>query len=93
MDKTFGIHTKGNKHFIGNKEIKFDKDDIIIDKTRRFKGTKGLWELIVSKDPEKFDGVDYNTYAEILIMTNAMHHHNDPNNSHPKSSGGTKWKK
>ena len=28
-----------------------------------------------------------------MIKTNALHQNNNPNNSHPKSSGGDKWNK
>jgi hypothetical protein len=49
-DTTFGIHDSGGKFYIGDTEVPFDGDDIIVgDKV--YEGTPGLWELIVSKTP------------------------------------------
>ena len=88
VDKIFGIYNKDNRFFIGDKPIEFDHDDIIIDQSR-FKGTLGLWELIVSKDPIIFDDEDYHDYVRLLTKTNAM---KQPNSNKPKSSKSKKYK-
>ena len=60
-------------------------------------GTAGLWGLITSKNPDKdsidWDKMDLKDYERLMIKTNALHQINNPNNPHPKSSGGKKWLK
>ena len=93
-DKTFGIRKEKGHHYIGNKHVIIDNNDIIISKNgERFKGTPGLWELIMSKIPKYFTDKDYDDYEDLMIMTNALHSGNNEDNPHPKGSGSTKWKK
>lgn len=68
--------------------IKLDKStgDIII-KNKRFKGTKGLYELIFYKDPQ-YEDDDLIAYKNILILSNA---HRDTL-GRLKSSGLDKYK-
>ena len=93
-DTTFGIRKEKGHHYIGNKHVIIDNNDIIIaENGERFEGTPGLWELIMSKNPKKFyTGKDKENYEDLMIMTNALHRDNDENNSYPKSSGSAKWK-
>ena len=60
-----------------------------------YEGTPGLWELIVSKnaDDKIYTNDDYDNYAMLILKTNTLHRDNDPNNIHPKSSKGQKWKR
>ena len=52
-DRTFGIREKGKRNFyIGSKKATIDDNDIIIG-DEKFKGTPGLWELLMSKQPKK----------------------------------------
>ena len=91
-DKTFGIRKEKGHHYIGNKHVIVDDDDIIIrENGERFKGTRGLWELIMSKTPKNYTDKDYDNYEDLMIMTNARGY--DEDNPHPKGSGSTKWKK
>ena len=46
-DKTFGIYDKDGEFYIGDKPVVI-KDNIIVD-DEEYKGTPGLWELIVAK--------------------------------------------
>ena len=93
-DKTFGIRKEKGHHYIGNKHVIVDDNDIIISENgERFEGTPGLWELIMSKIPKKFTDNDYDNYEDLMIMTNALHRNNDEDNPHPKGSGSTKWRK
>ena len=93
-DTTFGIRKEKGHHYIGDKHVIVDDNDIIIrDSGERFKGTPGLWELIMSKIPKNFTDKDYDNYEDLMIMTNALHRGNDEFNPHPKGSGSTKWKK
>ena len=93
-DKTFGIRKEKGHHYIGNQHVIIGKNDIILPKyNERFKGTRGLWELIMSKTPKNYTDKDYDNYEDLMIMTNALHRGNDEDNPHPKGSGSTKWKK
>ena len=40
-----------------------------------------------------WDKIDLKDYERLMIKTNALHQNNNPNNPHPKSSDGKKWKK
>ena len=51
-DETFGIRNEGGLYYIGNKRATIANNDIIIDDVK-FKGTPGLWELLMSRQPEK----------------------------------------
>ena len=91
-DKTFGIYDKDGKFYIGNKEVNIKNNNLYVD-NEEYRGTSGLWELIVSKDPvvDKYNPIDYENYKKLLIQTNTMHSVKNPNK--PKSNKGNKWKK
>ena len=91
-DKTFGLYDDKGKFYIGNKEAKIKDNNIIVD-NEEYRGTPGLWELIVSKEPNKniYNPIDYENYKKLLIQTNAMKSAKNPNK--PKSNKGLKWKK
>ena len=59
-----------------------------------YEGTPGLWELIVSKNPD--DKIcthdDYGNYERLMLKTSALHRDNNPDSNYPKSSKGKKWK-
>ena len=90
-DKTFGIYDKDGKFYIGNKEVRIEDNNIIVD-NEEYQGTAGLWELVVSKNPNRdiYNPTDHENYRKLLIQTNAMQNANNPNK--PKSNKGTKWK-
>ena len=91
-DKTFGVRKEGGRHYIGDQHVIIQDNDIILTKRgERFMGTPGLWELITSKNPKNFTEEDYGEYKGIMILTNALHRNNDPNNPFPKGSKSTKW--
>ena len=91
-DKIFGMVKKDNKYYIGDKPIKIKDDNIIID-DKVYPGTPGLWELIISQDPQEgqITEEDYKNYVRILTQTNAIYQKNDPNTKKPKSSKSYKW--
>ena len=93
-DRIFGIYPdENNKLKIGNKFLKFKGNNIIID-DKEYTGTEGLWELIVSKEPQEgiYTDDDYIEYINLLVQTNTIHQKNDPNTPYPKSSSSEKWK-
>ena len=92
-DVTFGIRKEKGHHYIGNQHVIIDDNDIIIAKDGdRFEGTSGLWELIMSREPGGFSKKDRYNYGRLMLKTNALHKHYDPNNKYPRSSGSYKWK-
>ena len=91
-DKKFGIRKEGIHHYIGNKHVIIKDNDIIITKTgERLEGTTGLWELIMSKNPQNFSDMDYDNYRYLIITSNVLHRGNNPKNPYPKASGSYKW--
>ena len=92
-DRSFGIYPdKDNKLKIGSKEIIVIGNDIKIE-DKIYPGTPGLWELIVSKEPQegKYTEDGYLNYVNLLVQTNTIHQKNNPNSPKPKSSTSEKW--
>ena len=91
-DKKFGIRKEKGHHYIGNKHVIIKNNDIIIAKTgEKLDGTRGLWELIMSKNPENFSDMDYDNYRYLITMSNVLHRGDNPKNPYPKASGSHKW--
>ena len=57
---------------IGNKEIKIDDDDIIVDRSR-YHGTSGLWLLVTDKYPDGYNESDYRWYTDSLHQIDALY--------------------
>ena len=93
VDKTFGLYDKDGQFYIGNSPIEI-RDDNITVKGKVYQGTPGLWELLVMREPDDnvYTDEDKSNYAEILDMTSAMKHGNDPKSKKPKSSRGFKYR-
>ena len=92
-DKDFGISKKGKDHYIGKEHVIIKDNNIFLPKLgETFVGTRGLWELLTSKNPQNFDDKDEDMYEDLMIMTNALHRDNDENNPHPKGNHKSyKW--
>ena len=91
-DKTFGIRKIDNHHYIGNTHVIVKDNDIIIaNNGETFKGTPGLWSLIMEKIVGDYLKEDYDNYTRLMIKTNALHRENNPDNPHPKANPGPKW--
>ena len=94
-DRSFGIYPDANNKLkMGSKYLKYLKGNNIIINGNEYKGTEGLWELIVSKNPRegKYTEDDYIEYINLLVQTNTIHQKNNPNSPKPKSSSSEKWK-
>ena len=91
-DTTFGIRNEEGLYHIGNKQATIVNNNIIVD-VEKFRGTPGLWELIMSKnpDPEYFTKEDYENYAKLMVKTNALYRDNNPKSSRTKNSRSDKW--
>jgi hypothetical protein len=91
-DRMFGIRKEiDGKYYVGNKEVKFDNDDPIIDGIK-YKGTPGLWELLTMKSPKTFSVEDENNYREILYFTDARYYPSFDSNKKPGFTNSTKYK-
>ena len=94
-DKNFGVRKKKGHHYIGDKHVIIDNNDIIIKEDgTKFIGTPGLWELITSKKPERpsFNDDDYLEYDILMRKTNSIYSNNDPTQNRAKGNHrGKKW--
>jgi hypothetical protein len=56
---------------IGVSNVTIDEASDIYVNDRRFRGTKGLWELLIRKKPnlDLITAQDYEKYKSILLMT------------------------
>ena len=92
-DTNFGIRKEKGHHYIGNQHVIIKENNIFLPKfNERFDGTRGLWELIMSKNPENFTDKDYDMYEDLMIITNALHRNNDEDNPHQKGNHKSyKW--
>ena len=89
-DTTFGIRNVEGLYYIGNKQATIMDNNILIG-DEKFKGTPGLWELLMSKNPDNFTNNDYDEYEKLMVKTNALHKDYNPNNPYPRSSRSDKW--
>ena len=89
-DTTFGIRNEEGLYYVGDKQATIVNNNTIVD-GEKFRGTPGLWELIMSKNPEDFTKEDYENYAKLMVKTNALYRNYDPNNPNPRSSKSDKW--
>ena len=90
-DTTFGIRNVEGLYYIGNKQVTIVNDNILVG-DEKFKGTPGLWELLMSKNPDDvyFNEKDYDEYEKLMVKTNALHKDYNPNNPYPRSRSD-KW--
>ena len=92
-DVVFGFREQDGDYMMGNKKFDVDGNDIIIGDTR-YKGTPGLWKLIVSKDllsKASYTAEDLQDYKEILFQTSALKANYNPNSTIPKANRSAKW--
>ena len=89
-DKILGIRNVEGLYYIGNKQATIVNNNILIG-DEKFKGTPGLWELLMSKNPDNFTENDYDEYEKLMVKTNALHKDYNPNNPYPRSSRSDKW--
>ena len=91
IDLTYGLYAQEGKFKIGDKFITIEDNNIKIDDIL-FKGTPGFWELVTSKDPEKYEKDDLTNYQRLVILTNTAYRNNNPTQNYPKSGNSNKWK-
>ena len=92
-DTNFGIYGEEGHHYIGDRYVIIKDNDIIFPNDERIKGTRGLWDLITSKNPKNHTDEEYDKYKYLMIKTNAIHIKNNPYNIRAKGNyRGAKWK-
>ena len=93
IDTNFGIYKEGDHHFIGDRHVIIEDNNIIFPNDETIKPTRGLWDLITSKNPKNYTDEDYNKYKYLMLKTNAIHKGNNPYNIRAKGNyKGGKWK-
>ena len=67
-DETFGIRNEEGLYYIGDKQATIVNNNIIIG-DEKFKGTPGLWELLMSKRPNDnyYTYKDYENYGNLMF--------------------------
>ena len=82
-----------DKFYIERKKVKIKENNTIIGE-KEYAGMPGLWELIVATTPDDkiFNNGDYDNYAEIMHLTNALRRTNDESETKPKANKSRKWK-
>ena len=80
-----------NGEYKGNKKIlTIAYNNIFVD-DEKFRGTPGLWELIMEDKPKNYTKEDLDNYGNLLVKTNALHQNFDPENQYPRASRSYKW--
>ena len=98
-DKTFGIylgndgqyHMGKQKNKENEKVVTIAYNNIVVD-GEKFRGTPGLWELIMEERPRRANKNDMEEYKDLLRKTNALHKDFNPKSPYPRSSRSDKWK-
>ena len=97
-DETYGIYLgKDGYYHMGKqkdelenkKKITITYNNIIVD-DEKFRGTPGLWELIMESNPINYTRDDKDEYERLLIKANVLHCNFDPKKPYPRGSGGRK---
>ena len=74
-DTTYGLYKRKGNFYIGNKPVVIIDNNIVAD-GEEYEVTPGLWELIVSKNPD--DNIyTYYSYARLMLKTNTLHRDNN----------------
>ena len=72
VDQYYGIQKRGDEYLMGDKKVETDKDSNIIINGESFRGTPGLWNLIMLADPTDFTREDFTVYEEIVERTQVI---------------------
>jgi len=89
-DKTFGLDNRGGQFFLGNTEVDFEGNGLVIG-GKRYAGSRGLWDLLVMKRPVVGLATeeDKKNYEKIMVETGAMRNRKNPRK--PAANRGNKW--
>jgi len=89
-DKTFGLDNRSGQFFLGNTEVDFEGNDLVIG-GKGYAETRGLWDLLVMKRPVVGLATEEGkkNYEEIMVETGAMRNRKNPQK--PAVNRGYKW--
>ena len=94
LDHTFGVRVNLNKskYYIGNQEIEFDEEDCVRVGGETYHGSRGLFELLFMRNPDKHEitNSDKRKYKQILEISSAHKQGFHPN-GRTASSAGVKY--
>ena len=76
LDKYYGIQQDDDKLVMGDKDVTVDDDSNISVDDVTYKGTPGLWMLIMtaSPNPKSYTNEDFENYRDLVKRTNVMQH-------------------
>ena len=76
LDQYYGIQLDGDQLMMGDKEVTVDEDSNIIVDNKTYKGTTGLWSLIMLTAPKgnSYTNDDLANYRDLAQRTDVMHH-------------------
>ena len=87
LDKYYGIYEEDGKFMMGNKVVIIDDNSNIQVNGHLFKGTRGLWRLIMLKSPTLYNPEDESNYKSLVDMTNVIHiPHKTSQSDRPKNT-------
>ena len=91
-DQYFGIYKENGVYRMGSKQVEIDdSNNIRIDNGADiFKGTAGLWELIMVKTPTQFTSEDFEEYKRLVEKTEVIHYPNTKTRSN-RPTKTAKW--
>ncbi len=72
VDKYYGIRKQGDGYVMGDSKVVIDTDSNIIVRDQRFKGTPGLWQLIMLNKPRDFTKEDLARYDDLVETTQVI---------------------
>lgn len=67
----YGARLEDDGLKMGNSKVRVDEDDNIWVDNNKFKGTRGLFELIFRNKPENYTRLDLQTFKKICKLSNA----------------------
>ena len=92
LDKYFAVQRMDDGRYVmGDKEVMVDKESNIHVDGVVYKGTSGLWALVMLAKPKyaEYTGDDFSRYGDLVKQTNVMHH---PQNVTARSRPSSTWK-
>lgn len=93
VDNALGVRLAFKKFLIGNKQINFVDNKIVIG-SNEYQQTEGLVELLFYRVPNRdiVQKSDIENYRSIILHTNALRKNNDPNRSYKNLKSNVKYK-
>lgn len=82
LDRYYSIYKRGDDFIFGDKGVKIENNNIVIDGFE-FKGTEGLWNLVMLNKPEKFTDDDLTNYLNLIQIADVYDHPRQLPNSKP----------